>query len=159
MLVAACSNSGAGVAALSTAEYYAQLDQLNAAAERDFEDIERFTGEMSGLDEATSAALAIRLQAETLARFADGLELLQPPTSLAGIHAEAVVGASQFNNAFVAAAERFEFEPPTGTLDEVYSKAFEDYDLTTIFDRYNAACLKIEGAAALERVQLDLNCD
>lgn len=159
VLFAACSSSSAEVVTLSTSEYYAQVAQLDAGVARDIEDIERFGGELSRLDEPTAVAVIIRLQAKTVGTFADGLEVLRPPASLAGVHAEAVVGANQINGAFVKAVERIEFEPSTGTLDEMYSRAFEGYDFTTMFDRYNAACLKIEGAAALEQVQLDLDCD
>lgn len=159
VLVAGCSSSSAEVVALSSAEYYAQVAQLNDATERDFEDIDRFAEEVRGLDEATIAGLGIRLAAETFARFADGMELLHPPSALAGLHAEAVVGASQIKSTFVKVVERIELEAPAGTSDEVFIEAFEGYDVTTMFDRYNAACLKIEGAAALEQVQLDLNCD
>lgn len=151
---------GEGRAELTAADYFAQVDQLDADLMQKLDELLPESEAAAASGDAEQAVLTLQKQAEAIRRFADGLAALNPPTDLAQTHQAAVEGASEIEQAFSNATDNAAAaQPPASSPDEMFEAAFQGVDLTTLFDQYNAACLDIEAAAANAGITIDLDCD
>lgn len=143
-----CKNGGG---ALSLEEYFQQLDDLDAesTAKRDALD-----AQLEGTTGVSEAHDILEDELAVYDEFLEGLRDLNAPDEAREAHDDVIAGLDTFRDVFVDLLEEF---GSASTLDEGFA-LFLAADTTGI-DQANEACVRLEGIAADNNIEVDLDCD
>lgn len=150
-----CRGGGSGDA-LTLAEFFTELEALDAKFETDSSELDAQYADLSDEEVLAQAPELFQEQADLVTEFVDGLDELEAPDEAADLQEEAVsAGRGVVDRLEGVLDEAGDAE----TLDELFAVFENDADFTAAIERFDQVCLDAEALATENDITVDLNCD
>jgi hypothetical protein len=147
---------------LTLEQYFARVDALDEELMRESDRREQEFEALSEAERLSRAEEFLHGELGVIQYYANELAAVDPPEPVREAHQEAVTGAAAIEEAVSGWVSEVDEAGPFASYAEYSSKVNEIADrmgLSSVFDPYNAACLKLEAIAAYAKISFDIDCD
>ena len=152
-IAAACGDDGE----LSLEEYFQQVDQVG----------DDFDTRTEALEDAFPAAFEEPAATRDLfnaglpifSDFVDAIDDIDPPAAVEDEHNEAVAAGQAFEERIEDLVNRLADVESASELEDLFTELEEDPEFTAAEERFEAACLSLQGIADANGIAVDLECE
>ena len=151
-IAAAC-----GGGELSLEEYFQRVDQAGDEFDTRIEGLEDAFPE--AFEEPTVTRDFFTAAVPIFRDFIDGLAAIDPPAAVEDEHNERVAAGEAFEERVGDLVNRLADVESASELEDLFDELEEDPEFTAAEERFEAACLSLQGIADANGVGVDLECE